>query len=62
MIEYSSILSKGVPFVRVDWYEVDGEPVFGEMTFTPGGGFMQFHSMAYLEELGDQLVLPPAIR
>lgn len=62
MIEYSNILSKGIPFVRMDWYEIEGEPVFGEMTFTPGGGFMQFHSMEYLEELGDQLVLPPAIR
>lgn len=62
MIEYSSILSKGIPFVRVDWYEIDGEPVFGEMTFTPGGGFLQFHSMDYLIELGDQLILPPAIR
>ena len=62
MIEYSSILSRGIPFVRMDWYEIDDEPVFGEMTFTPGGGFMNFHSMDYLEELGTQLTLPQAIR
>ena len=26
-------------FVRVDLYDVDGKPFFGEMTFTPAGGF-----------------------
>lgn len=62
MIEYSSILSKGIPFVRVDWYEIEGKPVFGEMTFTPGGGFLNFHSMDYLEDLGTHLTLPQAIR
>lgn len=36
MIEYARILSKPFAFVRVDFYEVHGEPVFGEMTFTPG--------------------------
>lgn len=35
MIEISRILSKGFDFVRVDLYEIDGKPVFGEMTFTP---------------------------
>ncbi|MCF2660182.1 hypothetical protein JQM83_13450 [Parabacteroides distasonis] len=36
MIEYARILSKPFPFVRVDFYEIDDAPVFGEMTFTPG--------------------------
>ena len=54
MIQYSSILSKGIPYVRVDWYEVNGKPIFGEMTFTPAGGFQQFYSEEYRNELGDQ--------
>lgn len=54
MIEYSSILSKGFPYVRIDWYEVEGEPIFGEMTFTPAGGFQQFYNYEYLLELGEQ--------
>lgn len=58
MIEYSSILSKGFPFVRVDWYEINGEPVFSELTFTPGGGYQQFYTMEYLKELGEKLQLP----
>lgn len=55
MIEYSRILSKGIPYVRVDWYEIDGEPVFSELTFTPGGGFQHFYSNEYLLELGQQM-------
>ncbi|EOU1888146.1 glycosyl transferase [Clostridium perfringens] len=38
MIRYSKILSKPFPFVRVDFYDVNGKPILGEMTFTPCGG------------------------
>lgn len=31
-------LSKGIPFVRVDLYEVSGKVYFGEMTFCPQSG------------------------
>lgn len=58
MIEYSKTLSQGFPFVRIDWYEINNEPVFSEMTFTPGGGYQQFYTMEYLNELGAQLNLP----
>ncbi len=36
MKEIASKLSAGIPYVRVDLYDVDGQPKFGEMTFTPG--------------------------
>lgn len=36
MLFIAKLLSKGFPFVRVDLYEVDNKPIFGEMTFTPG--------------------------
>jgi len=39
MIEAAKNLSEGFPFVRVDFYDVDGKPFFGEMTFTPAGAF-----------------------
>lgn len=39
MIEYARILAQGFPFVRIDFYEVDGKIIFGEMTFTPGFEF-----------------------
>ena len=38
MFELASILSKGIPFVRVDLYDVAGDIQFGEMTFYPDGG------------------------
>lgn len=38
MIEAARKLSEGFPFVRCDFYDVDGQAVFGEMTFTPAGG------------------------
>lgn len=39
MFEFASILSKGIPFVRVDFYEAKGELYFGELTFFPSSGF-----------------------
>ena len=62
MIEYSHILSKGIPFVRMDWYEINGKPILSEMTFTPGGGFQHLYSNEYQLELGDQLSLPSISR
>lgn len=35
MIEAAEKLAAPYPFVRVDFYEIDGKPIFGEMTFTP---------------------------
>ncbi len=39
MVEAARILAKGFPFVRVDFYESHGKPIFSEMTFTPGYDF-----------------------
>ena len=35
MISASRVLSKPFPFVRIDFYEIDGKLIFGEMTFFP---------------------------
>ena len=39
MFSIAAKLSEGIPFVRVDLYEVDGKVYFGEMTFYPDSGF-----------------------
>ena len=39
MLDASAKLSKNFPFVRIDFYQIDSKAVFGEMTFTPRGGF-----------------------
>lgn len=37
MINYAERLSKPFEFVRVDFYDINGKVVFGELTFTPTG-------------------------
>jgi len=39
MFEFAEVLSKDIPFVRVDFYEVSGQLYFGELTFYPDSGF-----------------------
>lgn len=58
MIELSKILSKGLPHVRVDWYEVDGKVYFGELTFYHFSGFMPFQPKEWDKTFGDWLKLP----
>ena len=52
MLKNASILSEGIPQVRVDMYEVDGKPYFGELTFTSAGGFMNYFTDHFLLEMG----------
>lgn len=58
MIELSEKLAKDIPFVRVDWYEINGQLYFGELTFYPGGGFEEFTPDKYDEILGSWIKLP----
>lgn len=39
MVKAAITLSNKFPFVRVDMYDLDGKALFGEMTFSPSGGF-----------------------
>lgn len=50
-------LSKGFSFLRVDFYEINGKIYFGELTFTPCGGFMIFSPEEWDKKLGDLLEL-----
>lgn len=58
MVEFSKVLSKNIPFVRVDFYEVNGHLFFGELTFYPGSGFEEFIPEKYDYILGSWLKLP----
>ena len=57
MIELSGKLSKGIPFVRVDFYEIKGTVYFGELTFFPGGGMEEFRPVEWDYILGEKIVL-----
>lgn len=61
MIRLAEILSQGIPFVRVDFYEVKGKTYFGELTFYPGNGMEEFTPKKWDKILGDMIVLPKEI-
>lgn len=52
MIHIASVLSKGFPQVRVDLYNVDGKPYFGELTFTSGAGLNDDYTDEFRNILG----------
>lgn len=52
MVKLAEKLSKGFPFVRVDLYNIQGEIIFGEMTFYPWSGYVQFTPDNFDFELG----------
>ena len=60
MTELSNRLAKevGSPFVRCDFYSVDGRIYFSEITFTPCGGALPFEPAEWDEKLGGWIKLP----
>ena len=54
----ASKLSKGIPHVRVDFYEVDGKVYFGEMTFSHWSGFVPFDPPKWDDIFGSWITLP----
>lgn len=58
MIEVAEKLADGIPYVRVDFYVLDGQIKFGEMTFVTWAGFMKFDPPEWDEILGSWLKLP----
>lgn len=58
MKDLASKLSKGIPQVRVDFYEVDGKVYFGEMTFFHWSGFKPFEPEKWDDIFGSWINLP----
>src|SRR5699024_6097348 len=52
MVEVARILSGDFPFVRVDLYYVNKQVYFGELTFYPWTGYVQFNPDNFDFELG----------
>lgn len=53
MIDIAKTLSEEFDFVRVDLYEFDGKVYFGELTFSPWGGFMYSYNDYGIQVIGD---------
>ena len=51
-------LSKGIPQVRVDFYEVNGKAYFGEITFAHWSGLTPFEPEKWDKTFGDWITLP----
>lgn len=57
MIRVAETLVKPFPFARLDLYNINGKIYFGEMTFTPFGGMINFHPQSFLDEIGSEIDL-----
>lgn len=57
MIELAEKLASEFPHVRVDLYNVNNQIVFGELTFYPWSGYVQFTPDSFDFELGDKFVI-----
>lgn len=58
MLELAERLAREIPFVRIDFYEVEGRLYFGEMTFFPASGLEAFEPEEYDKTFGEWITLP----
>lgn len=58
MWQKAKILSQGQPFLRVDFYEIEGKPYFGELTFFPTSGIGDFNPKEWDYKFGEMIKLP----
>ena len=58
MIRQAEVMAKDTYYSRVDFYDINGELYFGEITFFTWSGLMKFNPPEYDRILGDKLKLP----
>ena len=58
MKQIAAQLSKSIPHVRIDLYEVNGKVYFGEMTFFHWSGFVPFEPIEWDYIFGEKIKLP----
>ena len=58
MISIANSLSKDIPFLRVDLYEINNRIYFSELTFYPTGGYMPIEPQEWDYKLGELIELP----
>ena len=58
MIELAEKLAKDTYELRVDFYEVNGQIYFGEMTFFDGSGFDKIEPIEWDYKIGSWVKLP----
>ena len=58
MFDLAAKLSKGLPYARIDLYNVNGKIYFGELTFSHWSGFVPFNPEEWDYKIGNMLSLP----
>ena len=61
MIRIAETLAKPFPYVRIDFYDIEGKLYVGEMTFYSGGGFSKIYPTEWDLKLGEQLDITEAM-
>lgn len=61
MIRLAEVLSKGIPQVRVDFYDINGKIYFGELTFFHYSGNVRFQPDEWDYKIGEWLDLPKGV-
>jgi hypothetical protein len=54
MFRAAERLAAGFSFLRADFYEINGQPRFGELTFYPGAGRLRFMPRSFDRTFGDR--------
>lgn len=57
MVRLAEKLSNDIPFLRVDFYEIENKVYFGELTFFPEGGFGEFNPPDWDYKFGELIDL-----
>jgi len=57
MLDIAAKLSEEFPFARIDLYSLKGKIYFGEITFYPWSGYMEFEPDEFDFDLGEKFVL-----
>jgi hypothetical protein len=61
MLLFSEKLSRDYPFMRTDFYEVNGKLYFGEITLYPASGFSRFEPEKWDDWFGEWIELPEIV-
>ena len=58
MKRIAQTLSKGFPFIRVDFFDTDEKLYVAELTFNPGGGVTRYYPEEFNKSLGEKFRIP----
>lgn len=58
MLQLAALISKDMPFSRIDFYDVNDKVFFGEITFYPTSGMRGFDPQSWDKLFGDMIKMP----